>query len=727
MQELVAHLPEDSATIYIMPGVYWIDNPDDPIVKRGVGNLPPIGMTISCANLRMTGLGSKPDDVVLASQRGQSQGAEGNFTMFNFRGRTLGVDNLTMGDYLNVDLDYQPDPTLSRKKKSATITQGQLAFFNGDTLRARNCRFVSRLNLCPIIGGGWSVYDNCHFESTDDALNGNALYRHCDFDLYSSKPIYRTNDKGAWFYDCRFYIKHSGDQHFTKRPSKVGVVNSHFYGPADTYVGWTQEHPNWLRCYQHGNTYHAVAADGTEKTIPLTIESAHPNLSVTPPDADALVLYEHHFDIDKHQLTLTSDRDSMTIFANRQGIVSWNVDSEHTAFLRIEPFTDADGRIACRLTPTNDSNGTQTVVVTAKDADGYEAACEVVVLPSPLPPPGFIKSPSIRIKDGKATVDYRLDLKGCIDESEISWYRISEEPGTGEATCTLLSQSLVTPARDYTLRSGDVGSRIMASVTPKSNRSHTDRGTAVETTSRTVKRKDVVNPNLLETDFSRIRIDSPVSPLSMTDDTWHTDCYKPADTDGYDWAVTPDRPAWYYGEGINGCKGFKGLLQNVQGARLFYRPATRAYGNMRVVLDVTPAKTAGQGFSSNRMQYMDVFVKFDERTLSGYGLRIIRTLKHGNAVDFQLMRYDRGNAVPLSDAVSSTCYRQQCKIVLGYADGTLTADVTTDAPSSDPSLPNSVSLSASVADNSFGTFGIQHTGTTGEGQTMLRHLAIRWD
>ena len=72
--------------------------------------------------------------------------------------------------------------------------------------------------------------------------------------------------------------------------------------------------------------------------------------------------------------------------------------------------------------------------------------------------------------------------------------------------------------------------------------------------------------------------------------------------------------------------------------------------------------TAGQGFGSATGQYMDVCLKFDTRTLTGYGLRIIRTTKHAKAVDFYLVEYRQGIVKQLTEAVSATCYRTGCLV-----------------------------------------------------------------
>ena len=61
---------------------------------------------------------------------------------------------------------------------------------------------------------------------------------------------------------------------------------------------------------------------------------------------------------------------------------------------------------------------------------------------------------------------------------------------------------------------------------------------------------------------------------------------------------------------------------------------------------------------------MDLYIKFDTRTLTGYALRIIRTTKYSNAVDFILMKYENGVAEAISQPVSSTCYRTNCTLTL---------------------------------------------------------------
>lgn len=161
---------ESPMVIYIAPYVYWIDDPDDPAVRVGKNGQSPFGLIIKCEWLRFYGLSDNAENVVLACNRGQTIGSQGNFTMFRFSGNGTSSENITFGNYCNVDLIYPLKPELGRVKRASAIVQAQLIMCDGDKIVARNTRFISRLNLCPFVGGKRVLFDRCHFESTDDAL-----------------------------------------------------------------------------------------------------------------------------------------------------------------------------------------------------------------------------------------------------------------------------------------------------------------------------------------------------------------------------------------------------------------------------------------------------------------------------------------------------------------------------------------------------------------------------
>ena len=345
----------------------------------------------------------------------------------------------------------------------------------------------------------------------------------------------------------------------------------------------------------------------------------------------------------------------------------------------------------------------------AATSDGREAACHLVVKPSQLPPPTFTRSPQIKQKGQQLHLDYMLKLEGRRDESRITWFRNGIPVSTSNGV----------PKRTYQLTEADQGQQITATIAPKHQRCSYG-----EEVSASMKVKTRTLPlTSLSTDFHDF-------PCQWQDKVlpgyWTVDGYKPNDTKEYPWAFDHNKPMWEYGEGFNGAVGM-GLLQAQRGARLMYTPLVRKYGDMSLVVKVDPTKTAGQGFGSATGQYMDVCLKFDTKTLTGYGLRIIRTTKHAKAVDFLLVRYDHGIISPVSEAVSSTCYRTNCTISIYFIGDMLSAHVETETPQpADSMLPRVVDLKAQVVPNEFGGIHIQHTGSCGESTTMLHQLQAKW-
>ena len=93
---------------------------------------------------------------------------------------------------------------------------------------ARNTRFMSRLNTGPFWGSKRTLFDRCHFESTDDALNGTAVYLNCTFGIYSSKPFGHTSGTGAVFLNCDIQSFTREKQYFVKGTGPVAAIDTRF-------------------------------------------------------------------------------------------------------------------------------------------------------------------------------------------------------------------------------------------------------------------------------------------------------------------------------------------------------------------------------------------------------------------------------------------------------------------------------------------------------------------
>ena len=759
-------------TVYVAPYVYWIDDPAaTDTVQKTEGYSVPYGMVVNSEYLTIKGLTGNPDNVVLAGNRGQSHASNGNYTMFRFNcSGALTVKNITIGNYCSVDLDYPLMSELNQAKRTETITQAQLADVSGDKMFADNCNFISRLNLDPINGASRSLYNNCHFESTDDALNANAVYVGCDFDFYGNRPLYSSYGTGSTFLGCTFNCKilnveAEPTQFFTKEGGTITAVdcvyNSNLSVPIS--IGWTKTPSTSLKCYQsniiHNGQSITIGGEGAKETVDMTGKSVLDaykvvsggktyyntyNLLKGSDDWDPLgvkdVIKAAGQDTVATQLSITSDVTEIESGKETASIggavnyfygtndttqkITYSVSDEDKAYVKL---TD-NGDGTCKVEGTNNDDAARKVIINASTESGLEAAVGITVKPSKIEAPAFTKAPVIT-NDGQGSlkVDYSLDLGSREDMSAISWYRCTDAEGSNPILVAVTRND--SPEYTYKLTAGDVGYYIMAKVESKNIRS--DYGTPVNTVyDKAIGVKDVRSKNL-STDFSNF---PNIKQSEIKAGFWTVDYNRPADTESFgSWQGADTEEPWKYGTTGNGCVG-AGLYEGTQGSRIMYTPVEGTYGDMSLELVVDPAKTAGQGFGSAG-QYMDVLLKFDTSTLTGYGLRIIRTKASSNAVTFVLVKYDNGTVTEISDEVIASCYATGCTISLKVEGNKLTAHVETPteqlADQAAKGYPHVVDLTADIEVNSFGGVAIQHTGTVGSGgwqnTTMLHNLNVTWE
>ena len=258
-------------TITYPVGVHWLNDPD----AAFDGNI--YAQTLSGGCVRLVGGDSDPTHTILAVNRGHTQGAMGNYTMFHVTADTLIAENITFGNYCNVDLHYLPDPIQDRKRRASAVVQSQIGVCDGTKLvHARGCRFISRLNMCNFVGAEKAIFENCYIECGDDALAGNAVYRHCQLVFFSSKPFYST-DKGAIFDDCDIYIKRESQpsshltQYFTKVPSPVTLNNVRIHSDYKVNLAWAKDNDPDI-CHAVGVTLNGKKARIDEKKRRTVIE-----------------------------------------------------------------------------------------------------------------------------------------------------------------------------------------------------------------------------------------------------------------------------------------------------------------------------------------------------------------------------------------------------------------------------------------------------------------------
>ncbi|SHG18585.1 hypothetical protein SAMN05443549_102347 [Flavobacterium fluvii] len=753
-------------TLYIAPWVYWIDNPDDPEIRvpKTIGGTP-FGLEINCEWLRFQGLSDDAQNVVLACNRGQTIGAKGNFTMLNIKGQGVSAENITFGNYCNIDLIFPLNPKLNREKRSSAIVQGQLIFSNGDKVFARNTRFMSRLNLGPFWGSKRTLFDRCHFESTDDALNGTAVYLNCTFGIYSSKPFGHTSGTGAVFLNCDIQSFTREKQYFVKGSGPVAAIDTRFTAQNLDYIGWRDIPDTEARYYQYNISLN---------TKPVTVSNDIPNTTVDMTGKTILNAYrfEYNNTIVYNTYNLlrgNDDWDPMGIKAivekaeketgknyssiptqlmvkpvkqiletGKKGVtletivnrfgnyelkgekVSWKIAPEYQSLVKLE--TKEDGK--CTVIPTNNGNETKEVVITASTISGLEAASVFQIAPSFIAPPTFTTLPKIsKNKDGKLQLNYALDMS-FEDESVVNWYRCHDAKGTHPIEVAV--SRLKKPLKTYELSSGDVGYYIMASVSPKHLRCQAGTAKTVVfkdvITKKDIKKSTILIPNLENM--------SAAYQPEILPGFWTLDSFAPADTNEHNWVGDNSKNPWYYGTGVNGAANDAGFIQASKGARMRYTPVGNSFGDMKISFTAVPAKTAGQGFSSARSQYMDVGIKMDIKKMNGYALRLIRTTKYSDAVDFIIMKYENGIATPISNSVTTSCYRPNCLISIEVKNNKLMVHAENKldyfSETYPPEVVKIVNLEAEITPNDFGGISFQHTGTIDSGATLIKDLKLEW-
>lgn len=769
-QELARASLEHPVTLYMAPDVYWIDDPKaSDTMQKKEGYPVPFGMYVTCKALRIVGLSDNPEDVVIAGNRGQSHACNGNYTMLHFQVEELYVSNITLGNYCSVDLVYPMNPMLNCPKRTETITQAQLAFQQGDKLYAKNCRFISRLNLSPICGAERALYENCHFESTDDALNGNAVYANCDFDFYGNMPLYQASETGAVFIECLFRsriksVEVESYQYLTKEGGPVTLIDCRYESSEKVNVGWTKYPGASLKCYQYQVSQNGrsvnLGGEAAAETVQLAgkraleayiyecsgkrcanvgnllggsdgwdpmgvLEDARQVGMIGIPTLLRLMAEETVMTSGKKKVSITAESFLFSHESCSQK-VSFSLRSGDEAYAVLRQSGDS----SCMVEGCNSSPESKEIVVCACTESGLEAAVPLTVEPYLLDAPVCVDGPDFVQEKGAVILHYELSSEEREDTSEINWYRCDSSKGDGAVLSGVSKRGI--PLRTYHLTEGDVGKYLKAVIFPRLKGSLTGRAAEAVMTDHVD--ESAVDRKHLYTDFS----DMPdENQLDFKKGCWILDCARPidikinSDTFG-SWSMDNGIPAWKYGETGNGSEGV-GLYQNTQGARLRYSPVTTHGGDMSVTVMADPAKTAGQGFGSAG-QYLDIGIKFDVERLNGYALRIIRVKEASDGVAMALVEYQDGKSRYLTGLQFTSCFLTGCALKVTLKGSMLTASATTGLPQpaykAEKGYAHEVKLEAEVDGSSHGGILIWHTGTPGTGgwqnTTMLHSIEVEY-
>lgn len=736
--------------IYLEPDVYWTDDPDAENKENRL-----IGMLIPQANITLIGLADNAEHTIIAGNRGQMAGAIGNWNVIGV-GDGFKAYNITFGNYCNVDLVYEPDPSKNRVKRQSTITQAQTVTraHKGelDKWIFDNCRFISFLN---VFAAGRAphraYYVNCFFQCTDDAIGSGdiSVFKNVKFKFFSNHPSWGGSAVLQAYLGCQFetVLRDPGANptiFFAKNNGIFAVVDCEFNGNA-TKLEWTDILADNARHYVYNNTLNGRKAE---------ISASRPELSVNL-QAAALNAFKVGEEYNVYNLLRGSDdwdpagqRETLSEFKDlpfRMSLhpdkvrlkngetanVSYNIHPQRvrngTAIKwsvsdpdLLSISKNSDGTVS--LTGRNTGDRNIKGFVKAETELGIQALVYFEVAGTPRPAPVFTRKLKItNPAAGKLSLSYELGLSGSEDNSEIIWYRVTS-PNANDSVKVAVSR-VNQPLKVYSLSTGDIGYYLIAKVRPRHLTSYA--GPVVEVKSRKIKASDVVTSNI-SSDFKNLVIESNAARPGF----WSFDTYRPIDL-SLDFKWEPDaNSGWTYGNGSAGTAGRLGLSTTGRGARILYAQVA-GFDDMSLDLELSPQKASGQGFGSATGQYLDIYIKFDPKTLTGYALRIQRTPLHAEGVQFTLYQLDNGLGKPISQHAYSSAFLPGCKVQLSIIGNRFTAKVNTSSLQQqsqiDKELAHEVNLSADITVNSFGGFGIQHTGSVSAGnQVMLENISIQY-
>ncbi len=747
--------------IYITPNVYWIDDPDDPSPRKSsTKSMPAVGMKVNLSKVRLIGLSADPHNVVLASNRGNGFGANKNFCMFYWIGEDVTAENITFGNYCSTDLVYQLKPELSRKRRTNTNVQASIGIAMGDRFYFKNCRFIGRAHMSPFVGAYRTLYENCEMECSENGLNSMAVYENCKISLYSNKPLHSTISSGVVFLNCTFYAV-MREQYITRSGGSVVMVDCHWdnisvkptyrwalkpitdqrnyifnvTGNDNKNIEWQKEDP-WFTIDMTGkkilsafknpngtyNVYNLISGDdGWNPQMKNYLAVHHEPSMIVASQRNITIESE----VDEYTLTTHQYYYGNNEKPENPYKVTWCVDNKEKAKLvSLRPNEDGS---KCVVKGISTDDQPHTVIVTARTSSGLETACRVNLIPKQLPPPAIIGTPSIIQNGSELNLLYALKMDANLrDMSVIDWYRCRRDANGNPDTTKWykIRCSRKEPLKNYNITEEDNGCYIMATIATKHQRCEANENIVKVVTQSPISCAEKMLS--LSTDFSDI---PGTTQPDIAAGLWTFTINKPEDTNEYKWAFEKkDDDVYSYEYGIDGAADIIGFNQAHRGARMMYTPMDGKYSEMDVTMEVAPCKNAGQGFSGTSMQYMDVYIKFDPATQTGYGLRIMRTKRFNSAVDFQLMHFSNGMAEELGAPISATGFRTGCTISLKIKGKLFTASVTnnTAGDPQDKGLPINAELSATIKPNKFGGFGIQHTGTVANGSCIIRNLKLDW-
>lgn len=370
--------------------------------------------------------------------------------------------------------------------------------------------------------------------------------------------------------------------------------------------------------------------------------------------------------------------------------------------LKIEEKKCDEGRIIFGISGENDSEVSEYCFVSFETKEGVKAECVAEVKPSLIEPPKFLSTPEIVIKDGRAVINYELDLCCREDLSEISWYRVDNIDRTklialrefvrsNEKDCRKIAISRNKPCREISLTPYDIGRHLKVNIKPKHIRSNT--GPGLNVMSRIVMQSDVKSDNIV------INIENQVlNPYYKVES-------------GYGTATG----IWLY-KRLPMCRHYDMVTETNDCGYYFGSDIERENMTVYIILDFE--NNNGEGFGS-RGEYQEIYIKYDAETRSGYGIRYECIDVENHIAGIALYKYDGLLAQPISEKITGSFLKSGMDIKADIYKNVFTMQLLIQE------MDEPLELSAKIDGNLYSGMGIKHQAVSIDNNRIgIRHIEM---
>ena len=698
-----AGTPDKPTVIGIRPDVYFI---------RGTETTA--GLTITKNYITLLGLTDDRRKVVFADDRGHLQGAKDNGYMFTVNATGFSAINVTFVNYCNMDYEYPGDPTKNLKRRTAYDSQAVSMQMRGDKHVFSHVAFLSRHDTI-YLQTLRSYFTNVYVEGTEDFLGVGAgiVSEWKDSEVYFPTGSGVMFAPGVIFINTVFKASHqmSFYKGFTTPVALIDCVIP--VSTPQTPTSWLLARPPKGASF-YSLTYHTKDAKGNLAVI-FDSNVGPPSFKLSRELSDREAAAFNPWNL--LRATTTGDVDDWDPAGARPKNESHGNDAFRMRFvadlaaaekdaatpqrsytgLFVPPAIHTGGpgaRLNALVYPARvgsnaiawsttssaislDKRTGPTVMVTARNhtehvvdatvkataSNGFYITTTIRVEPAYLPAPRFAKPPALTISpSGNARVDYALG-SAAKDISGITWYLCED------AECAVRRKVAVSrgdvPLKEYLLPAGALGRYVEAEVEPRVDLSET--GAPVKAIStRMIAASDLigttVSPNFRN--FVETPSETYVSGMWTVLGPWQS-----VSNDNLIYWQSPMGQDLVNGYGVKVAAATGGLLR---GSLLYQNDVPT--GDMQVKVVLTPDKIGGDGFGApstpddgDDIQRVDIFIKYDPRTKTGYALRFWHTIPSANTCMFQLYRIENGKGFPLSDQQLTGVYKPSTTFILSVA------------------------------------------------------------